>query len=142
MCGTLYGSIGILDKSNYNYKPLLRSHTDEILAIDFHRVKANIISVSRDKTIRLWDVNYLEQVYEFTSALDQPLSVAAHPHRPTFACGFHSGKLRIFDIDTTEVTDEFAQFKKPLQALKYDNTGKFLITVSEDGTVSIHNAAR
>ena len=60
VCGTLCGSIGILDKSNYNYKPLLRSHTDEILAIDFHKVKMNIITVSKDKTIRLWDVIYLE----------------------------------------------------------------------------------
>lgn len=121
---------------------MLRSHTDEILAIDFHKLKMNIITVSKDKTIRLWDVLYLEQVYEFTSALDQPLSVAAHPFKPTFACGFQSGKLRIFDIDTTEVTDEFAQFKKPLKALSYDNSGKFLITCSEDGALSIHNAAR
>ena len=36
VCGTLYGSIGILDKSNQNYKTLLRSHTDSILAMDFH----------------------------------------------------------------------------------------------------------
>ena len=38
-CGTLYGSIGILDKSNQNYKTLLRSHTDDILALDFHKQK-------------------------------------------------------------------------------------------------------
>jgi WD40 repeat protein len=35
-CGTLYGSIGILDKSNLNYKTLLRSHTDDIIDSDFH----------------------------------------------------------------------------------------------------------
>lgn len=36
VCGTLYGSIGVLDKSNQNYKTLLRSHTDSILHMDFH----------------------------------------------------------------------------------------------------------
>jgi WD40 repeat protein len=56
VCGTLYGSIGILDKSNQNYKTLLRSHTDEILAMDFHVQKQHIITVSKDKTIRLWDI--------------------------------------------------------------------------------------
>jgi len=25
-----------------------------------------------------------------------------------FACGFESGKMRIFDTDTTEVVDEFS----------------------------------
>lgn len=35
--------------------------------------------------------------------------------------------MRIFDIDSTEVTDEFSQFNKPLQSLSYDNTGKLLV---------------
>lgn len=34
--GTMYGSIGILDKSNLGYKTLLRSHTDDIIDSDFH----------------------------------------------------------------------------------------------------------
>ena len=50
--------------------------------------------------------------------------------------------MRIFDIDTTEVIDEFSQFKKPLKALSYDNSGKYLVTCCEDGAVSVHNAAR
>lgn len=70
VCGTLYGSIGIVDKSNKNYKTLLRSHIDEILAIDFHLLKGNLITVSRDKTIRLWDVESFEEVYEFSSPAD------------------------------------------------------------------------
>ena len=50
--------------------------------------------------------------------------------------------MRIFDIETTEVTDEFSQFKKPLKSLCYDNSGRYLVTCAEDGAVSIHNAAR
>jgi WD40 repeat protein len=56
VCGTQYGSLGILDKSNQKYRTLLRSHTDQILSMDFHKAKRNIITVSRDKTIRLWDI--------------------------------------------------------------------------------------
>lgn len=56
VCGTLYGSLGILDKSNQKYRTLLRSHTDQILNMDFHLLKKNVITVSKDKTIRLWDV--------------------------------------------------------------------------------------
>ncbi len=31
VCGTLNGSLGILDKSNQRYRTVLRSHTDQIL---------------------------------------------------------------------------------------------------------------
>ena len=54
--GHIWILAGILDKSNQNYKTLLRSHTDEILAMDFHVQKQHIITVSKDKTIRLWDI--------------------------------------------------------------------------------------
>jgi len=68
--------------------------------------------------------------------------VSAHPTLSIFACGFESGKMRIFDIDTTEVVDEFSQFNKPLRSLSYDNSGKLLIACCADGSVAIHNAAR
>lgn len=141
-CGTMYGSIGILDKSNQGYKTLLRSHTDEILAMDYHKVKNNLITVSADRTIRLWDLDSLEEVYEFSSPVDQPISITSHPMQSIFACGFTSGKMRIFDIETTEVLDEFSQFNLPLASLAYDNAGRFLIACCQDGSVSIHNAAR
>jgi WD40 repeat protein len=142
VCGTMYGSIGILDKSNQAYKTLLRSHTNNILAMDFHKNKQNIISISEDKTIRLWSTETMDEVYEFSSPVDQPLSISAHPHEPLFACGFESGKMRIFNIDSTEVIEEFSQFNKPLKALSYDNTGKLLIACCIDGAISIHNALR
>ena len=110
--------------------------------MDYHRPKRTIITVSRDKTIRLWDVDTLDEVYEFSSPEDQPLCISAHPKLPIFSCGFVSGKMRIFNNDTTMVQDEFSQFNKPLVSLKYDNSGKILVTCCQDGSVSIHNAAR
>lgn len=126
VCGTFFGSIGILDKSNQQYKTLLRSHTEEIMAVDYHKSKDYIISISKDKTIRLWSIHTFDEVYEFT-ANDQPLSVSAHPTLPIFACGFGSGNMRIFDIDSTDVIDEFALFDLPLESLRYDNTGSLLV---------------
>ena len=76
--------------------------------MDFSQVKKNVITVSRDHTIRLWDVATFDQVYEFSSPIDQPLSLSSHPQLPLFACGFESGVLRIFDIERTCVADEFA----------------------------------
>ena len=110
--------------------------------MDFHRGKNCILSISRDRTIRLWDIETYDEVYEFSSSVDQPISVSAHPTLSIFVVGFESGKMRIFDIETTDVVDEFSQFNKPLQSLSYDNTGKLLVACCQDGSVSIHNAAR
>ena len=55
-CGTLNGSLGILNKSNQRYQTLLRSHTASIVSMDFHLAKKNVITVSLDDTIRLWDL--------------------------------------------------------------------------------------
>ena len=38
-CGTLNGSLGVLNKSNQRYQTLLRSHTASIISMDFHLAK-------------------------------------------------------------------------------------------------------
>jgi WD40 repeat protein len=70
VCGTLYGSLGILDKSNQRYRTLIRSHHNAILSMDFHVPKRNIITVSSDNTIRLWDLQNYDQAVEFSSPID------------------------------------------------------------------------
>jgi len=115
----MYGSIGLLDKSNQNYKTLIRCHTDSIICMEYHQMHGSIITVSRDKTIRLWSKFNFDQNVEFASPIDQPLCVAAHPNLPIFAAGFESGTMRIFDIEKTAVNDEFTQFNQHLTKMAY-----------------------
>ena len=110
--------------------------------MDFHKVKNSVITVSKDKTIRLWDIQTFDQVYEFSSPVDQPLSVSAHPYLPLFSCGFESGVMRVFDIEKTCVSDEFTQFNKPLTKLSYSPLGDLLVTCCADGSIAIHNPKR
>jgi WD40 repeat protein len=79
-------------------------------------------------------------VVEFSSPIDQPLCVAAHPYLPIFTCGFASGTMRVFDIEKTCVADEFTQFNKPIKKLSYAPNGNLLVTCCEDGSIALHNA--
>ena len=79
---------------------------------------------------------------EFSSPIDQPLCVAAHPFLPLLTCGFQSGTMRVFDIEKTCVADEFTQFNKAIKKLAYSPGGDLLVTCCEDGSVALHNAAK
>lgn len=142
ICGTLNGSLAVLDKSNQRYRTLMRAHTDRILSMDFHPALHQMISASQDGTIRLWDIKNFEQQIEFNSPLETPLCIAAHPTLPIFACGFQTGTLRLFDCEKLCVAAEFTQFNKPIRAMAYSPAGEMLVTCCEDGSFVIHNARR
>ena len=48
----------------------MRSHTASIIDMDFHMAKRNVITVSLDDTIRLWDLKTFDQVVEFSSPIE------------------------------------------------------------------------
>jgi len=65
-----------------------------------------MITLSNDLTIRLWDVDKLEQTYEFSyPANDACLCLNGCPNGMYFAAGFKSGVLRIFDIEKISVIE-------------------------------------
>lgn len=51
ICGTLNGSLGLVDMNEEKYKTLLRSHCDEIIAADYNYLRNNLITISKDKMI-------------------------------------------------------------------------------------------
>ena len=54
-CGTSTGVLSILDLTNNNYRTIVRSHTENVKQIVYHQYANNILSLSSDLTIRLWD---------------------------------------------------------------------------------------
>lgn len=107
ICGCLTGTIGLLDRNNHKYEPLTRCHTDDILCMEYHLNQNSIITVSRDRTIRIFNSETFVQRVEFHSPNDLPLCVAGHPKLSIFAAGFETGFTRIFEIEKTCVNNEF-----------------------------------
>lgn len=104
ICGTINGSLGMVDIAKEKYVTLLRSHSDEILTAAYNTDRNYIITVSKDKTIRIWGVDgNFQKIYEFVSPNDQAIAVSSHPSMPLFSCGFESGTLRVFDIERIKV---------------------------------------
>ncbi|KRX04875.1 WD40-repeat-containing domain [Pseudocohnilembus persalinus] len=126
-CGTSTGGLGVLDLSNHNYKTILRSHTDEIVNMVYHKAQGHLITLSRDLSIRVWDLNSYEQVYEFSYPQEDVCTcIAANPVSMTFAAGFASGTVRIFDIEQTSIIEECRYNEAPITSVIYSEDGKHL----------------
>jgi WD40 repeat protein len=58
VCGSKYGSIGILNTIHKEYITVLRSHTGVINDMAFHKPSSRIVSVSKDNTIRMFGATF------------------------------------------------------------------------------------
>jgi WD40 repeat protein len=142
VCGTSNCTIGSLDISTNAYRTLLRSHTAPVLAVDIHPASGMLLTASEDKTLRIWSPEHFEEQFEFFSPQDLPLTVSFHPLQNLFACGFESGSLRIFEVETTSMKDEFLQHETKIVKCVHSLDGKFLLSASEDGVVCLYDSLR
>uniref|UniRef100_A0A8C8CV08 WD repeat-containing protein 90 n=1 Tax=Oncorhynchus tshawytscha TaxID=74940 RepID=A0A8C8CV08_ONCTS len=102
MAATTSGNLGYLDVSSRGYSTLMRSHTDGVLGFSVDGIRRRITTASCDRTVRVWDMDSMQQLYDFVSE-DTPCSVAFHPSLQVFSCGSSSGLVRVFDIASNVV---------------------------------------
>jgi WD40 repeat protein len=140
LCGTLGGSIGILNVQNKEYKTILRSPPNIVKQLILHPSGDYLFSIEGDNSVRIWDIENKAEAFQFVSSKDPPICVAA-PKELLFACGFSSGILKIFDLEKTEVLYECKPFKSALNNLLYIQNDKLLVTMSAQGNLSIHDCS-
>ena len=140
LCGTIGGSIGILNVQNKEYKTILRSPPNVVKQLILHPSGDYLFSIEGDNSVRIWDIEHKAEAFQFVSSKDPPICVAA-PKELLFACGFSSGILKIFDLEKTEVLYECKPFKSSLNNLLFIQNDKLLVTMSAQGNLSIHDCS-
>lgn len=98
--GCINGTIGELKLDERKIDALVRSHTDSIIMMDYHPLTKNLVTISRDLTIKIWEIRmgYFVLKFEFRCIDEQVTFVRCLRKRESFICGFESGSLRVFDI--------------------------------------------
>ncbi len=100
-----------------------------------------IATVSTDCTVRIWSFETCRQLYDFSAPNERPSCVCFH-HKAqlldVFACGFSSGKTRVFNVNEAKLLKEFGSphsstsssnnSKFEITDLKYTNDGKRLVS--------------
>lgn len=60
VCGCLNGTIGALSVEKRKFTVIIRSHSENIIDIKYHRPARKIITISQDFSIRIWDLMKLK----------------------------------------------------------------------------------
>uniref|UniRef100_A0A8C8BFF5 WD repeat-containing protein 90 n=1 Tax=Otus sunia TaxID=257818 RepID=A0A8C8BFF5_9STRI len=139
LCTTATGNLGYLDIQSRDYNTLMRSHEDSILAFSVEGTWKQMATVSQDKTIRVWDLVSMQQLYDFTAADEMPCAVAFHPTQQILACGFDSGMVRTFSLAASDLLVEHKQHRTVITGLTFSPNGKFMFSSCLQGTLALYS---
>ena len=142
LCGTLNGSIGILNIHNRNYLTLYRSPNSDISILFLHPLNNYIFTVENDEInsniLRIWDIQNKEEIFHFKSENDLISCVNADILKK-FVCGFTSGIIKFMDFEKSKLVYQSKPFKSTVEQIIYVQNFERLIAMSSMGNLSIHN---
>ncbi|XP_053384270.1 WD repeat-containing protein 90-like isoform X2 [Mercenaria mercenaria] len=141
LAGTAQGNLGMLDITSRGYTTFMRSHTGSIRSVAVDPYRKHIATVSEDNTIRVWDSETLQQLYDFSAPNECPCTISYHPSRQIFACGFESGVVRVFNVQTTSLLAEHKQHRGKVTGLSFNPNGDYLYSSCSLGSLAMYDAS-
>lgn len=76
-------------------------------------------------------------VCEFSAAKDEPLVGCLSMSGEVLACGFFSGAVRVFDLNSLKIIEEFQHLKSPIELIKFSPDNQIFVALAEDGNYSV-----
>ncbi|XP_027718740.1 WD repeat-containing protein 90 isoform X2 [Vombatus ursinus] len=138
---TSTGNLGFLDIQSRGYNTLVRSHADLILAFAVEGHQKQLATVSRDNTIRIWDLVTMQQLYDFTTTEETPCAIVFHPTQQVFVCGFSNGVVRSFSLVVSDLLVEYKQHLGAIMGLAVSPDGNFLYSSCSQGALALYNCS-
>lgn len=122
LSATIDGTVGVLDMQTQLFNVIHRSHSAPINDGSVSSLYEELVTVTEDGYIKIWNLNTLKQHTEFFSGNDPPRCVASHPKRHLVAVGYRSGFVRVFDVDGPAVVAELQHASHAIGSLEFCET--------------------
>ena len=116
-------------------------NTGYVYSVAFSPDGTTIASGSRDKTVRLWDVETGELRHTFTGHTDGVYSVAFSPDGTTIASGSRDKTVRLWDVEIGELRHTFTGHTDSVYSVAFSPDGTTIASRSADDTVRLWEAA-
>ena len=132
--------ISIYDYENNEFVKILEDHKDKVNDIAIGPADGFFVSVSADKTVKLWDIINLKARNIFNELEDNFSAVAIYPDGRYIAVGTANidskkNSIYIWQVNIAECIQELKGHKGSINSLVFSIDGKFLFSGSEDKTV-------
>merc|ERR1719201_2590149 len=127
------------EHSNIAIHSRLVGHTRAITSIFFNLLEDNLVTTSIDKSVRFWSVDSGEMLKVFTDS--SPVPVASFlPFNPSvFVAANSNAVLRLVNVQNGQVLQKL-KVETEVRALKFDDTGLFLIAGTKNGFLHVLEA--
>ncbi|KAJ7762388.1 WD40 repeat-like protein [Mycena maculata] len=165
LSNTLFGScsadqlIHIMHIDRAEPVKTLSGHTNEINQIKCNPSRTRLASCSDDTTARIWNIDDISKLTTdlipgLVGGQDTPIVLTGHQHSvstigwcPDYPAGTNEiiatssfdGTARLWDSVTGECLQVFTDHKRPVYALKFNPTGRWLATGSGDGWLYVYD---
>jgi len=114
---------------------------EEAYAVAFAPDGQTIISTSRDKTLKLWDVATGQKIRTFFGHTDWVTAVAFSPDGKTVISSSDDKTLRLWDVATGQRIRTFSGHSDLINSVALSPDGETVISGSKDGTLKLWNMA-
>ncbi len=132
------GEIGLYQTSNWQSIHTLRGHTDSVYTMSFSGDSSRIVSGSKDKTIRIWNIQTGEALLVIHGCTHEVVSVAfSKDSRRIAFSGDEDGTAGIYDAHTGEIFQILYGHTERIESIAFSEDGSRIVSGSKDKTIGI-----
>ncbi|MCX6162305.1 MAG: hypothetical protein NTV87_13355, partial [Ignavibacteriae bacterium] len=116
-------------------KNILAGHTDSVTSVCISSDARYALSASRDKTIRLWDINTVKEIRKFEGHTDAINNVCISPDGRYALTGSNDKTIRMLDIQSGKEIRKFIGHTSYVNSVNFSPDGKYALSGSDDKTI-------
>eukprot|EP00435_Cladocopium_sp_Y103_P058207 s1176_g20.t1 len=128
------------DQSNIAVHSRLVGHSRAITSLFFTLLEDQLVTTSIDKSVRFWSVDSGEMLKVFTDSSPVPVATFLPFNPQVFVAANSNAVLRLVHVANGTVLQKL-KVETEVRALKFDDTGLFLLAGTKSGSIHVLEAA-
>ncbi|KAJ3060304.1 hypothetical protein HDU99_005981, partial [Rhizoclosmatium hyalinum] len=115
----------------------LVGHSKEVNSVAYSPDSKTVVSVSNDKTVKLWSVETGECVKTLVGHSGDVLSVAYSPDSKTLVSGSKDETVKLWSVETGECVKTFVGHSNWVRSVAFSPDGNTVVSGAEDKTIKL-----